>query len=470
MPVLTSRPTWLFPVCLVVICLVLYEPGRFENTSGDNISVRYWPICVLKHGTLTLDPFKNDLRGVIHAAIYRPDGTWLPRTNWGLLPLLLTVYAAADAYDIFGTEWTHDRISKVGRLTGIVWAVAAVVLLYYFLVKIVAPGSAFFSALLFATGTWHWSVGAQGPGLHGGAVLLHALNLHALWRFSGKQSSEAARWSAFLLGTLHAWIWSVQPGDLYLFAPVGLLLLERRALIAYLLPFGAGVAATTALYMSFYGTWLGVYGVLTANDQLYRWNPLPGAAGLLFSANRGALVFFPLLLLLPHLWSKLMPVPSLIAAAKRAINGTFEARVTRLQRLSLVLALGCATFFLSLSFLTFWHGSWSYGARYLYDLQPYAWVPITLAVSDLGKLLTRHKPILSRPVLVAVLLFGFQGIVIHGLGHRNYDFYIWNFKHSPVDDENVWDTRDWIIADTWRAGSNRDRWPSAIDRLQTYGF
>lgn len=469
---LANRPAWLPPLCLVLFCLVIYGPGRFENTSGDNISARYWPVSILKYGTLTLDPFKRDLRGVAYAAIYRADGTWVPRTNWGMLPLLVPVYAAADLLDVFGNEWTHDRISRVGRLTAITWAIASVVILYCFLLKIVSQGPAFFSAALFATGTWHWSLGAQGPGLQIGAVFLSILNLHILWRLCGDRSRKAAWSSAALLGALHAWMWSIRPQDLYLFAPVGVLLLERRVLMAYLLPFGAGVVATAEIYEAVYGHWLGFYNIvnLSADMKLYRWDPLPGAAGLLFSPNRGAIVFFPLLLVLPYLWYKLMPVPSLIGAMNRAITGTYDATVTRMQRFSLVLALGSATYFFSVSILDFWHGSWSYGSRYLYDLQPYVWAPITLALADLGRLLTRQRPLLAPAILAAVLLLGLQGVVIHGLGHRNGDIYIWNLRHSPVDDKATWDMNDWIVADTWKAGSNRDRWPSAIERLRQYGF
>src|SRR5262249_14495196 len=162
-----------------------------------------------------------------------------------------------------------------------------------------------------------------------------------------------------------------------LFAPIGLLLLERpRALVPYLLPFGAGVSATAVIYQSVYGNWLGFYGVLTRGVSVYRENPLPGAVGLLFSPNYGAIVFFPLLLLVPYLWHKFMPVPSLSQSVIRAFSGTFDPATTRMQRFSLVLALGSAAYLVSLAFLDFWHGSWAYGPRYLYDLQPYVWTPI----------------------------------------------------------------------------------------------
>src|SRR5262249_33211047 len=155
-----------------------------------------------------------------------------------------------------------DRISRIGRLTGIVWAIGSVLILYHFLLNIASRETGFFSALLFGFGTWHLSLGAQGPSMQSATVFLHILNLHLLWRFCGDKSASLRR-DAVMLGALHALIWNIRPQDIWLLAPVGLLLLERRqALVPYLLPLGVGVAVTAGINKSVYGDWLGLYGVL----------------------------------------------------------------------------------------------------------------------------------------------------------------------------------------------------------------
>lgn len=469
---------YLLPSLLVVICAAAYDFTRFDNSSGDNISSRYWPISILKYGTTTLNPFKTELDGVGYAALMYSDGRWLPRVDWGIAPLMVPVYYVADAAGIYGDDWTHDKFSRVARMNSIVLAIASVLLLYAFLMKFVSPGVSFLSSGLFAIGTWHWSVGAQGMNHQIAGVFLHTVNLHLLYRFCTEKKPRALTIEAVLLAILHFWIWSSRPSDLYLLIPMGLVILERKRLVAYLVPFLSLCAGLAAFYLSTYGNWMGWRGVLTTGPgriELFEPNPIPGLLGLLFSPNRGAIVFFPLLLLVPYLWIRFMPrVPlaetfrSLIQFHAPRFKGKPRNGVP--ENFATVSLLGCALYFLSLMFLTFWHSTWSWGARYLYDFLPYLWLPVTFAIRDLGEAIEGRKFVLPRWALALFAVFAIQGIFIHALGHRNFDIYVWNWRHHGTPRAALWDLSDLMVVETWDAGSNHDRWPDAIGRLKRYGF
>src|SRR5262249_50680956 len=156
-----------FAAALIAICTIAYDYSRFENTSGDTISTRYWPVAILKYHTYTLNPFRTDLvqrdgQPVAYAAVFFPNGDWMPRVTWGMAAFTLPVYAVVDWIDLGGEVWTHNRISRVSRWNGVVMATLTVVLLYFLLCRFVIPGVAFASSILFALGTWTWSMGAQG--------------------------------------------------------------------------------------------------------------------------------------------------------------------------------------------------------------------------------------------------------------------------------------------------------------------
>src|SRR4051812_2019985 len=105
-----SKARWLFAMVLTVTCFFAYDPWRFENTSGDNISARYWPVAIIKHHSVMMTPFKKDLQGVDYAAIYLNNGDWLPRVNWGLAVFAVPFYETLDLLNVGGKDWTHNRI------------------------------------------------------------------------------------------------------------------------------------------------------------------------------------------------------------------------------------------------------------------------------------------------------------------------------------------------------------------------
>lgn len=469
------RP-WHLGLLLAVASVIAYDPTRLENTSGDNISARYWPVAILKHGTFTLNPFKVDLKEVAYTAIYRSDGTWLPRHDLGLGLLTVPFYAAVD---ILGgsAEWTHDRISQVSRWNAIALSIGATLILYAFLLRLVSLPSAFLASALFAFGTWHWSLGAQGISPQLGAVFWLTLRLHLLvWVVSGARSKRLSPWTrAAALGAFDAVIWFTRSSDLLLLVPTVLWVFRsRREVLAYGAGFALLFGPEVAIHSSLYGSWMGFRGLLgtiisDSGAPMYG-NPLEGLLGILFSPNRGALFFFPLLFLMPWFWLHFMPKLHPLLDAKNLLKGKLPsskqastASSILTPGLSACLFYGVALYLAQICCLQFWHSTWSYGPRYLYDPLPYLWPVVALGIE------AARKRKITRGLTGLAVLWAAWGVLIHGLGHRNFHLYLWNGDHVQTEDY-VWDVNPAFLEKVWDAGSNRHVYPSALGRLKSHGY
>jgi hypothetical protein len=472
---LFTKP-WQLALLLAVASFVAYDPTRLDNTSGDNISNKYWPVAILKHGTFEMTPFKGDLKGVDYAAIYEPDGRWLPRIDMGMILFSVPFYEFADLFGIYGGEWTHDRISHVARLNSLALAVAAVVLMFFFLLKFVDPEAAFVSALIFAFGSWNWSLGPQGINPQTVVVFLHLVSFFVFWSFCHERRDRPATLQAVALGILHGLVWSVRVSNIFLLVPFGLVIWERKRVLPYLTALGATCALNAATLYAMFGHWMGFRGVFAAQSAQFQANVFEGLFGLLFSPNRGAIVFFPVFLLVPFLWWKLMPPVRVKHALSRALSFKAPQSATKPHRsgfpesLSRAFALGAVFYFISFACLTYWHCTWSFGARYYYDFLPYLWPPIALGVQEALQWFRGRKSQLSGWVVALLAVFSLQGVLVHGLGHRNFDIYVWN-SHGEVNAQRAWNFDDWMMKELWNVGSNARRWEGgALDRLRRYGF
>ncbi len=454
----TLKPVrWYYALLLAIICLIAYDPTRWENSGGDTISARYWPVSILKYGTWKLDPFQKDLEGVIYTAIYTNNAkTLYPRNGWGVALFTVPFYAVADVLNLGGSEWTHDRISQVSRWNAIFISIASVLLLFFFLSQIFSTHTAFASSLLFALGTWNWSLAPQGLYSQTMIIFCHILNLFLLWKFTQQKTQKPE--FPIAIGITHALIWSIRPQDFLLVLPSVIVLKNMKNILYYLLSFTLILAPLIFAYKMVYGFTLGAYGVIASLPGVETWraNGFAGLMGLLFSPNRGAIVFFPLFLWFPYYWWKFLKTDTQI------FSKNFQTAI----------ALGILLYITSLSFLIYWHGGWSYGGRYLYNILPYVWIPITFMVNDFISWINSKKTTLSKWVLILSIFCGLESVFIHGLGHYNFDLYVWNFIIRDVNDRTVWDFDELLIKHTWDAGSNAHRWDhkTALQRLHEYGF
>ena len=149
-----------------------------------------------------------------------------------------------------------------------------------------------------------------------------------------------------------------------------------------------------------------------------------GAAGLLFSPNRGLLIF--------------SPVVALLALGLRpAMKEGWRSPA------ALCLAAAAVQFLLYASYSVWWGGH-TYGPRYMLDLLPLL-VPLAVVAS------TTFTGWLA-PSVAALLLV--CSVAITGLGAVCYPHGRWNSDPVDVDraHERLWDWRDNQILRTWQAG------------------
>ncbi|OFZ80259.1 MAG: hypothetical protein A2583_14850 [Bdellovibrionales bacterium RIFOXYD1_FULL_53_11] len=464
-------------VLLVLACVPLYAPWKMENTSGDNISLRYWPLAVLKHGSWNLNPFRQDLGDVLYASI-NIKGTLYPMTYFSSSLFTFPVFAVADKLDIGGTDWNHDRISIISRLNAFLIAVAAGLVLFFLFCRLVPVIAAFAGTAVFAFGSWHWSLGAQGLSsqLMGVSGVIGAM--YALWRFLDDRTSLRQRWWALAFGFMTGLVFALRPHDALLlsFGVFVMIGAGWRVFGMYAAGMLVPVLSQGLLHLHYYGFFLGFFGlnVNRAHDyEIVKFTFHSGIAGLLVSPNRGAIVFFPLLILAPYLWYRLLPPvgirESLASVFKLDFSAWNPGSRSPLGMFTRVLALGAIIYFIAISGIEFWHSTWSYGPRYLYELVPATVLAVAFGVQEILLALDRKKTRISRIVMLLLVVFALQGVAVHWLGHGNYDLYVWNSKKF-VDDSRAWNFNDLMLGDVIRAGSNDGRYPGALYRLKKYGF
>lgn len=464
-------------LALAVICTVAYDPFRLENTSGDNISNRYWPVAILKYHTFYLTPFNEELRTVMYAAIYNGP-VWYPRSDLGIIVTSLPFFWAADVFGWIDSEWTHDKINRISRWNGIFLATGATIGLFLLFLKYASLPVSFLSALLFALTTWNWSLGAQGLSPQVAAVFFHVIGFHLLWLISQDKKKRHLIILGIALGLVHGLIWDIRPSDLYLWAPSFLIIWQSRLIIVYLCSFFAVTLPQIYFYIVYYGHWMGWRGYLSSMYQVKAYDPakiLEGFPGVLFSPNRGAIVFFPLLFLIPYFWYKFIPSLPIKSILGKALLLKLPTLKNSLilgipESVGVVMALGSIAYFISLCCIPFWHCTWSYGVRYLYDFQAYLWIVVPFVLKEIWKWYKGKKLFLPRWALGLFIWCLIQGAGIHWLGHNNFDIYVWNSKSDEDESIKAWRFDDLMIVDTWRAGSNANRWNNALERLLQYGF
>ena len=458
---------------LIFLTTMIFDPWRLENTSGDTISARYWPVAILKFDTFKLNPFIGDLGGVAHAAINH-DGDKIVRNGIAMAIFTVPFYWVADAFDWYGGIWDTERINHVSRLNAIFIGIASILLLYFLLMRLFDDERvALTSSAIFAFGTWNFSFGVQGLTSQATAVLIHFLILHCFLSLCRAEKARGHLIWTVALAILHGTLLGIRPQDILLALPMLLVFRVRRTLTAYTLVFLALALPIIWINVTYYGHASGYLGVLADDARRLGWgqwnvNFLPGFFTLLFSPNRGAILFFPFLLLTPWLTKASRPV-----SVWKYWKGVLKSAPDSFGPDSYLtlLSTGAALYFAMLCCYYLWHGGWAYGPRYLYDLEPYLWPAIALLVKDvLTWMKTKSRPRI-RLLHAIALLFTLESIFVHALGHRNFDIYVWHYERgTEVTHAKAWNFDYTLLGETWKAGSNRYRWPSAADRLRNYGF
>ena len=366
-------PRVLVAAGLFVFCLVAYLiNGRTLplRQGGDTIPNRLLPFAVLAHGTLTLDPFVDDLAaaGIVKPWYTREVGgstvsLYPPGTGLVALPLFVAPYhwlkatGRADDAELLAASEGLEKVAAA------VIAAASVVVTYLAARRLASPSGAMWIGLGLGLGTSIWATASQMLWQHGVVALAIAAGLLLLGHPDRPSWTLAAAGLVFGVGAM-----TRPSAALMLAAAVAWVALRsplRTAAVelAWLLSGAVPPLLATALYnQRYFDNFLGAYGLMKGAVDLRR-APL-GLAGLLVSPNRGLLVFTPIALL---------GIYGLVRCA-------WKPSGTGLGIFGIAAILHGV---LSGAYYQ-WAGGWSFGPRYLVDVLPILALGAALVWRSLG--------------------------------------------------------------------------------------
>jgi hypothetical protein len=432
---------------LALLCFVVYNLNLREVSAHDTIPARFLPLSILAEGDLDLDEFeflhlrRTDPKELPYYLQYR-NGHYY--SSYPVLPgiMAVPVYVIPTLLGLFDAsepDFSTD-VTITSKVAAALFAAMSVAFVYLACRRLFAPRWALGAALLYAFATGTLSTSSQGLWQHGPAQLWLAV---ALWCFlpSGEETGTSR------LGPLAALVGGLSLG--LAVAARGVMAIPAAVLFLYALrrnwrtlPFllvGPVLAGALVGWYNFhhFGTLLGGEAYLsrlhlTMHGERGSWKAdfLPGLYGLLFSANRGLVVFTPLVLL----------------AAAGAEWGWRKKNLAVLRWLTAATALTLLVY----GFYSVWWGGWSYGPRYACDVLPL--VAVLMAAG-----LERAWPV--PRARIAVLLTGAFCVAVQLVGFLCYTPARWNLFDTSDAVESVdlyhhrlWDWSDWEPLRYLRAG------------------
>ena len=334
-------------VFLGVLALAVYMGNGRYISAPDTTPNELLPISLLERGDLHFDEFATKRESLPYFYVMKNDRVI---SFYPIVPGLLNVpahaiarAAEADVYEL------RYALAKLTASTVVAFSVS---FLFLALIQVCKrPVTAAVIALIYAFCTHAWSVASQGLWQHGPSLLFLSL---ALWLLMAPHR----RWLP-LVGLFLGLAVFNRPSNLMFALPVTLYMAkhERRRLPLFL-AFAAIPAFVMALYSQTY------WGSLLALGQGHRLEGrhgphhtyflaslLPGLAGVLFSPNRGLLVFSPIFLVATPFW--------LSALWRRGPNPLWG-----------YLAVGAFLHLLLYASWSVWWGGWSFGYRLLIEMLP----------------------------------------------------------------------------------------------------
>lgn len=325
-----GKPFERFPHSALGLSLLAVYLSTFRWHGGDDAPNSLLPFCLLRHGTLTLEPVLNpwfvgklDNFTVTHLGRHLSIYPIAP----GVLALPVYLVPA-----LSGAVISEPALHGLSKLSGsLITALSAVALLRALKGRC-SPGFALSLSFLYGLGTWAFSVSSQALWQHGPAALGVAL---ALWGFNEKGFLYDAL-AGFGLGLSVA----ARPDSVFFLAAGGLYVLffARKRLPGFL----AGAAVPLGLLAAY---WLAYTGRLRPPEsefqaRIFRDFQLDAFWGLIASPTRGLFLFFP-------------PAAFGLLAAWRSRDPLVR-----------LMTAACAGPWLLLCFYNTWVGGSTFGPRY----------------------------------------------------------------------------------------------------------
>ncbi len=325
-----GKPFERFPDASLGLTLLAVYLSTFRWHGGDDAPNSLLPFCLLRHGTLTLEPVldpwfvgKLDNFTVLHLGKHLSIYPIAP----GLLALPVYLVSA-----LGGAAISEPALHGLSKLSGSLITALSAVALRRALKNRCSDEFALALSVLYGLGTWAFSVSSQALWQHGPAALGVGL---ALWGLNERGLRFDAL-AGFGLGLAVA----ARPDSVFFLAAgmAFVLFFDRRRLAGFTL----GAAVPLSLLAAYWLAYTGRLRPPEADFQASIFRSFQPAAffGLIASPTRGLLCFFP-----PAVFS--------VLAACRSRDA-----LTRLM------TAACAGPWLLLCFYDTWVGGGTFGPRY----------------------------------------------------------------------------------------------------------
>jgi hypothetical protein len=425
-----SSKGWWITLILGACLYLVYSANDRPIGTDDTVAATLLPVALVRGDGFTLDRFSPLLRDadqmVPFVAISR--GRMVSRYPVAPALVILPLMAPQIAHlDSWNPRWERQLVAaakacdRMAKWSMSVLMVLAAVILYRFLLQLGLRRGALPAVVAAFLGSDLWTHASQAPWQHGPAALALIAAMALLhpgkvsrWRLVLGGIATTFLFTSRLLDSLFAavivaWIVRTQPRPLAWFLPApilgaGLLLYYNYWHFGTLI---GGQAQLEELHPQFHG----VAGAWSGSL-------VEGAAGTLFSPNRGLFVFSP--------WIAVaLGVAAVPAVARRIAS----------QGLIAWLLAALVPYFFLLSKYSVWWGGHCFGARYWTDVIPL--FAIVLAFG-LDWMQTHSRALVALSYLTIAVAIG-----VHGIGAFCYPS-SWNRLPAAVDlhHERLWDWRD----------------------------
>ncbi len=402
---------------LILLSLFLSN-GRVINQI-DSTPASLLPVALLVDGSLTYD-------GIIQGFGDRVPEEIFPKTShgrasfWPITTGLMAVPIYAPfigAMELFVSpsprQWIKFALD-FQKLPAAVFAALAVLAFWRLCEAVEFPYRLSICLTLWlAFGSELFSTGAQALWQHGPGTLAVVAAVDAQVRLSNRPTTT----KALVLSAFCGLAIAIRPTNVLIVGPFGLLgLMQHPRLWSPLIaPVVGTVALLIAYNLYFFGAALGGYA--WAPSAVAAANVVHGLPGLLFSPGRGLLIYFSI---------TVVAVAALALRPRTLTDPTAAAAI-----------FGVMATFLFFSCFRGWWGGYSYGPRYLSEIEPLILLLTGVAWRRMNRPLQRG----FLAVAFGLLLFG---VLVQAVGVYSVAAIRWNGQPLSVDQfpSRLWDVAD----------------------------
>ena len=413
---------------VVVLCVAAYLSNCRTvpvTRGGDTIPNRLIPFSILMGQGPTLTPFRADFAasGVTTWYLQERRGelvTFYPiGTALAALPFYAPIYGFFAIGGMPGSSTLFAISEPAEKITAVAITALAVWLFWLTARRRLPPREAFWAAVAFGLGSSMWATASQ---MLWQQTTIAAAVTTALWLLTWPGFPRRAAAGVGLVLSLAV---AARPtaGLLFLAGLAATVVIAKKRWLGHAAAFCFSalplIALTLAVNWYYFGHISGGYHFLVGSTttRLFSLESKIGVLGLLFSPNRGLLIFMPIALL------------GIVGLARQVIE--------REGRDPVLLAFGAAALAHLLVAGSYWDwvGGWSFGPRYLVDTLPV----LALAGVDVWPRLPRW----ARPLAIVALV---GSVLVQINGAFCYPASLWNGRVLMADYEGApWNWRQFEL-------------------------